>query len=103
MASNNPKNAERIAMAIIGLKEITIREKKEDVWEVLNYSKNEVSVRHYGTEIMRIDRTNPDNMKLQSWGGWSMTDSRYISAIARHLGIRVHARIRNYNLEVIDY
>lgn len=103
MPSNNPKNAERIAQAIMSLKDITIREKKEDVWEVLSYSKNAVSVRHYGTEIMRIDRTNPNALKLESWGGWSMTDSRYISAVCRNLGIRVHARIRNYNLEVVPY
>lgn len=103
MPSNNPKNAERIAQAIIGLKDIIIREKREDVWEVISYDKNTASVRHYGTEIMRIDRTNPNALKLESWGGWSMTDSRYISAVCQNLGIRMHARIRNYNLEVSAY
>ena len=103
MPSNNPKNAERIAQAIIGLKDITIREKGCDVWRVVNYDNGKSSIRHYGTEIMCIDRTNPNALKLESFGGWSMTDSRYISAVCRNLGIRMQARIRNYNLEVVRY
>lgn len=103
MPSHNPKNAERIAQAIIGLKDITIREKGCYVWDVVHYDNGKASVRHYGTEIMRIDRTNPNALKLESWGGFSMTDSRYITAVCRNLGIRAHARIRNYNLEVVRY